>query len=709
MSFYPFISPLCLASILLGVAPQAALGNRLRLEQSPYLLQHADNPVEWFPWSEEAFALAEKERRLIFLSIGYSTCHWCHVMEHESFEDTEVAKLLNKDFVAIKVDREERPDIDQFYMQVATRLTGQGGWPLTIIMTPDKVPLFAATYLPKTGRYNRPGMVDLLPQIAAAWTDHPQQLEHDARQFLVSMAPQSAAQAFDPVLIEQAVGQMRSEFDAKDGGFGAAPKFPRPHQLSFLLQRYRIDRNPQLLAMVETTLSAMRDGGIYDQLGYGFHRYSTDKKWLVPHFEKMLYDQAGVAEVYLEAFQVTGKPDYAATAREIFSYLQDQMRNPQGGFYSAEDADTEKAEGSTYLWTEKELLEVLGPERGARFVQYFGVTTPGNFPDETTGAVSGNNILHRTRPIAVWAKEFDMSAADLSTELDADRTELMRLREHRPQPFRDDKVLTAWNGMVISAFSKGGTILRSDELLKIANETADFVLTKLRKADGHLLRRWRNGQAAINAFAEDYAYLARGLLDLYHADLDPRRLQQALALADILFDEFAGNGTIYTSADLKELPQRTSERYDGAIPSTPSIALEVAARLAQLTGDVKWSERAARLLEGATSEVKRYPQGFPHLLSAAERLLGKSRELVIIGQRADPHTREMLEILRKADPTLTSLLFVEAEEPDPLTVLAPFTRDMHQINGLTTAYLCENHACGRPVTDPAQFSQQLGR
>ncbi|MCF6178781.1 MAG: thioredoxin domain-containing protein, partial [Geopsychrobacter sp.] len=350
MSFYPFFTPLCLASVLLAVVPQPAFANRLQNELSPYLLQHAKNPVDWFPWSDEAFALAKKEQRLIFLSIGYSTCHWCHVMEHESFEDQEVAALMNKDFVAIKVDREERPDIDQFYMQVATRLTGQGGWPLTIIMTPDKVPLFAATYLPKEGRYNRPGMVDLLPQIAAAWADHPQKLSSDARQFLAQMSPSAAASPFDPSLLPQATAQMSTEFDSKWGGFGSAPKFPRPHQLAFLLQRYQTQQDPHLLAMVEKTLTAMRNGGIYDQLGYGFHRYSTDNEWLVPHFEKMLYDQAGLASVYLAAYRLTGQQAYAETAREIFDYLQNKMRDPQGGYYAAEDADTEKVEGSTYVW-----------------------------------------------------------------------------------------------------------------------------------------------------------------------------------------------------------------------------------------------------------------------------------------------------------------------------------------------------------------------
>ncbi len=707
MSFNHFLTPLCLASVLMAVAPQPAEANRLKLEQSPYLLQHADNPVDWFPWSDEAFALAKKHQRLIFLSIGYSTCHWCHVMEHESFEDDEVAQLLNRDFVSIKVDREERPDIDQFYMQVATKLTGQGGWPLTIIMTPDKEPLFAATYLPKEGRYNRPGMLDLLPQIAAAWVDHPQKLSQDAQEFLAGLGPRNDSRHFTPELISAAAERMKADFDAEHGGFGAAPKFPRPHQLNFLLQRHQVDADPQLLQMVETTLIAMRNGGIYDQIGFGFHRYSTDRFWLVPHFEKMLYDQAGLAETYLSAFQLTGNPVYAETAAEIFSYLLQRMRNPQGGFHSAEDADTQGVEGSTYLWQKSELLEILGKKRGERLAQFFNVKAGGNFTAEVPGEAAQGNILHRSKSLSDWAKSFGLTTAALSKEIETARRKLMTARERRPQPFRDDKVIAAWNGMVISALSQGAIVLKDDSLQQAAEETADFILSRMRTSEGRLLRRWRNGQAAINAFAEDYAYVARGLLDLYHSSLDPLRLEQALNLAETLFAEFAADGTVYTSADLKDLPQRTSERYDGAMPSTPSIALEVAARLAQLTGEPKWKARAEQLLDGATNEVKRYPQGFSHLLAAAELVSGKSRELVIVGRSQAPDTRQLLEIARSTYQPLMSLLFVAAEKQAQLTKLAPFTQGMRMVNGQASAYLCENQSCGKPLTTAAELSARL--
>ncbi len=707
MSLNPFLPPLCLFSALMVATPQPVSANRLKEEQSPYLLQHADNPVDWFPWSDAAFALAKKNQRLIFLSIGYSTCHWCHVMEHESFEDEEVAALLNKDFVAIKVDREERPDIDQFYMQVATRLTGQGGWPLTIIMTPEKIPLFAATYMPKESRYNRPGLLDLLPQIASAWADHPQQLSTDAQEFLARFTPTASQQTFSADFSRQALRQIKAGYDAQYGGFGSAPKFPRPHQLAFLLQHNRLDADPQLLEMVGKTLTAMRNGGIYDQLGFGFHRYSTDARWLLPHFEKMLYDQAGLADLYLQAFQVTRKPLYAETAREIFLYLQQRMQDPQGGFYSAEDADTQGVEGQTYLWQKNELLEILGPRTGERLSRFFHVEDQGNFKPEVADGTTRDNILHRRETLEYWARQFETSPESLKNKLEEARQILLQKRNERPQPFRDDKILAAWNGMVISAFSRGARVLDDDSLLQQAEKCADFILTEMRTDEGRLLRRWRNGQAAIAAFGEDYAYVARGLLDLYTATLDPQYLQQAIVFATILFNDFAADGTIYTSADLKELPQRTSERYDGAIPSTPSIALELAARLSQLTGDSRWQKQAEHLLQGAATEVKHYPQGFPHLLAAAERIIGSSRDLVIVGPSENPQTQALLKIARTSYQPLMTLLLVVPNNRSQMSEIAPFTREMKMLDGLATAYLCTNHACGRPITDPAELAAKL--
>ncbi len=670
--------------------------NRLIHEQSPYLLQHAHNPVDWQPWDNQAFARATAANQLIFLSIGYATCHWCHVMERESFEDDEVAALLGRDFVAIKVDREERPDIDAFYMQVATHLTGQGGWPLTIIMTPDKVPLFAATYLPKRGRMGRPGLLELLPQIAAAWADHPDRLCRDAGEFLARLAPTQDSAEFDPALIGQAVARCRAEFDAEHGGFGGAPKFPRPHQLGFLLQRHALDGDAELLQMVEHTLVAMRNGGIYDQLGFGFHRYATDRQWLLPHFEKMLYDQAGLAEVYLQAFQLSGKPAYAATAREIFRYLLERMRDPAGGFHSAEDADTDGIEGATYLWTRAELLERLGEERGARFAETYQVRDEGNFRDEATRERTGANILHRTADPIAPADTFE-----------AERLALLRIRDRRPQPQRDDKILAAWNGLTLSALSRGALLLREERLAAAAEQLADFLLHRMRSADGHLLRRWRNGAAAIPAFAEDYAAVARGLLDLYQLDFATPRLYQAIELAEILFTEFAEGGNLYASADRAELPHPTCERYDGASPSAPSLALEVAGRLAQLSGDLRWQTRAEALLRGATPEVKRYPQGFVHLLAAAERVLGGGQELVIRGERGAADTQALLEAARRFGGPLLTLLVISDREAQLLAGVAPFTADMRMLDGSATAYLCRDRSCGRPIRDAAELAVRL--
>ncbi len=595
----PIIRFFCLLLFCLLLCVQLALPipgwsmkettNRLIDEQSPYLLQHSHNPVDWYPWGEEAFAKARKEGKLIFLSIGYSTCHWCHVMEEESFADAEVAALLNRDYVAIKVDREERPDIDQFYMRVTIEMSGSGGWPMTLLLTPEKIPVYAATYLPKTRRYDRPGLLELLPQAAAAWRKNPEQLIQNGQQLIsrwqkTQNRPAGKA-AFSPELFDQAVTSMRASFDRKRAGFGKAPKFPRPHSLSFLLQRYYRSGDKQLLQMVEQTLQAMRAGGIYDQLGFGFHRYSTDADWLVPHFEKMLYDQSGLARVYLEAYQLTGKQEYADTAREVFSYVLSRMRDPKGGFYSAEDADSEGVEGRFYVWQYQKILELLGEPRGSRFAEIFEVQKDGNFAAEVPGEAAAENILHLRQPLSVWAEKLRMTPGQLRRELEEDRRTLFRAREARPHPFLDDKVLTAWNGLMISSLAIGANYLDDPELLAAAEKSADFILSQLRDSKGRLLRRWRQNQAAIPAFAADYAFLARGLLDLYRAGLQPQRLQQAVDLAEQLLERFMVQGQLYETEASSDLPLRTRELYDGALPSTGSVAIEVFARLFLLTGD----------------------------------------------------------------------------------------------------------------------------
>ncbi len=688
--------------------------NRLIHEQSPYLLQHAHNPVDWYPWGEEAFTKAKKEGKLIFLSIGYSTCHWCHVMEAESFEDEDVAALLKRDYIAVKVDREERPDIDQFYMQVAIRLHGSGGWPLTIVMTPDKTPVFAGTYFPKAQRFNRPGLMEVLPQIASAWKNDPDGLKKHGEAVVNSLRKQHDGTNRSAVLtldqFNAAAATFRKNFDHQYGGFGAAPKFPSPHTLSFLLQRYYHSNDPELLAMVEKTLQAMRNGGIYDHIGFGFHRYSTDAEWLVPHFEKMLYDQAGLARVYLEAYQITGKEEYKLTAREIFDYVLRQLHDPEGGFYSAEDADSNGVEGQFYVWQKDELTDILGAERGERFARIFNVLETGNFSEYIPGEPAGTNILHREKSLETWAASSNIPLAELRDQIEEDRLKLFAHREKRIHPFRDDKVITAWNGQMISSLALGARVLDDSQLLQCAEAASEFILEKMTTEDGRLLRRWRNGQASIDAFASDYAFLARGMLDLYQSSLNPRYLQHALKLADSLVNHFTDqHGQLFETTIDSELPLRTSELYDGALPSSGSVTIEVYARLYLLTGNQQWSDRAAALIKTAATQINQYPAGYTQFLLGASLLLEPTRELVVVGQYDAADTRALLaEVQRNFMP---DTIILQRDENDSATIdkIVPFIDGMIQVNGKATAYLCQNFACQRPQTEPQKLRQLLYR
>ncbi len=695
-----------------GTTAVAAKANRLIHEHSPYLLQHAHNPVDWFPWTDVAFAVAKKEGKLIFLSIGYSTCHWCHVMEAESFEDNKVATLLRQNYIAIKVDREERPDIDQFYMQVAMQLNGSGGWPLTIIMTPDKIPVFAGTYFAKESRPMRPGLLDVLPKIATLWHNSPETLQQNGQAILsklqlqYSMKNQSEAISVDQ--LKEAETILRNNFDRKLGGFGAAPKFPTPHTLSFLLQRYYRTGDTELLSMVEKTLQAMRSGGIYDQIGFGFHRYSTDAKWLVPHFEKMLYDQAGLARVYLEAFQITGKEKYKKTAEEIFSYVLLRLHDPEGGFYSAEDADSEGVEGQFYVWQKQELVDILGVERGERFASIYNALPSGNFSAYIPGEPAGTNILHRQKSLGEWAQKMGIPLSVLQRQLEDDRVRLFDYRQQRVHPFRDDKVITAWNGQMISALALGARVLNDTELLEKAERSANFILTNMRNKTGQLLRRWRQGNAAIPAFASDYAYLSRGMLDLYRSSLNPYYLQQALALAEKLALNFTNkNGQLLETTATSELPLRIGELYDGALPSSGSIVIEVYARLYLLTGNKLWNQRAEQLLGSAAAHVLRYPAGYTQFLLGASLLLEPTRELVIVGSKDSTETETLLLEVQSQFMPDTTLLLRSPETQDAIDKIVPFIAGMTAIDDRATAYLCQGFACQQPQTRPEELRRLL--
>jgi len=686
--------------------------NRLINEQSPYLLQHAHNPVDWYPWSQEAFAKAKQEGKLIFLSIGYSTCHWCHVMEAESFEDEDVAAMLKRDYIAIKVDREERPDIDQFYMQIAIRMHGSGGWPLTIVMTPDKTPVFAGTYFPKETRFNRPGLMEVLPQIADIWKTDPVKLRQHGEEVVNTLKLDSNDKLQNAKLTEkqyeQAEATFRQNFDPQFGGFGKAPKFPSPHTLSFLLQRYNRSRDKELLHMVETTLEKMRDGGIYDHIGLGFHRYATDAQWLVPHFEKMLYDQAGLARVYLEAYQVTKKEDYKLTAQQIFAYVIRQLRDPKGGFYSAEDADSNGVEGQFYVWQKQEILDILGKKRGEQFAAIFNVLETGNFSEYIPGEPAGTNILHRTQSLQKWAKELHLPIAELRQQLEDDRQKLFAHRENRIHPFRDDKVITAWNGQMISALALGARVLDDPQLLKSAQDAAHFIQSKMVTKEGRLLRRWRNGQAAIDAFASDYAFLARGLLDLYRASFNPEYLQQAIDLGKQLATHFTDQrGELFETTADSELPLRTSELYDGALPSAGSVTIEVYARLYLMTGNKQWSDRADSLLKSAAAQINRYPAGYTQFLLGASLLLEPTRELVVVGSLGANDTLKLLNEVQHNFMPETIVLLRPVEKPEAIDAMAPFIEGMEQIDDHATAYLCQGFACQKPQTEPKELRKLL--
>lgn len=678
--------------------------NRLTHELSPYLLQHASNPVDWHAWGNEAFDKARREDKPIFLSIGYSTCHWCHVMANESFEDEDVASLLNKWFVSIKVDREERPDIDNIYMTVCQAMIGQGGWPLTIIMTPDRKPFFAATYIPKFGRYGRPGLMELLPRIAEIWRDQRSEVLDSAEAVTQaisnSMARPQAETALSFDVIQKAFDQLAARFDRRNGGFGGAPKFPSPHNLVFLLRYAYRTKNRAAVEMVRNTLVQMRVGGIYDHLGFGFHRYSTDAEWKVPHFEKMLYDQALLLMAYTEAWQVTGQDVFRRTVSEIIEYLSRDLRSPEGGFYSAEDADSEGEEGKFYLWTRDEIIQILGEEQGSQVAEYFQVRPGGNFDDEATGQHSGRNILH-TKP------GFDASPGAYDPKLDEARVKLLEARKRRIRPSLDDKILTDWNGLTIAALAIASRVFQVSAYYDAADSAASFLLSRLADVNGRLLHRYRNGQAGIQASLDDYSFLVWGCLELYETRYQSSWLETArnLTLEQIerFWDEKDG-GFFFTPSDGEQLIVKQKELYDGAVPSGNSVAFFNLLRLGRLTGDPEFEARAARLAAYASSQVSLAPLAYTAFLTALDFALGPTREIVISGS-----AEEAQKMLKLVQATYLPDSVVVGYEPGDATLetVAPFVKSQPPVDGRAAAYVCRNHACERPVTDVLELSALL--
>jgi uncharacterized protein YyaL (SSP411 family) len=691
--------------------------NKLWKEKSPYLLQHADNPVHWHPWGREAFETARRENKPVFLSIGYSTCHWCHVMAHESFEDKGVADILNRDFVAIKVDREERPDIDHVYMTVCQSLTGSGGWPLSVFLTPEGKPFFAGTYFPRETRSGLIGMMDLLPKISRLWQSKGRDLSTSSDKVVSMLRRESSVQADrgpDRGLLDACFTSLSRGFDPEYGGFGQAPKFPTPHQLLFLLRYWKRTKNPAALFMVEKTLKMMRAGGIFDHAGLGFHRYSTDREWKVPHFEKMLYDQAMLALAFLEAFQAAKDGFYAETAREILSYVMLEMTATDGGFYSAQDADSEGAEGKYYLWTADELAKALDAEDTRLASGIFNISRQGNFP-EAAGYKPGGNILYMARPLEELANETGITYESLRKRLEHIRKRLYALRNERVRPLKDDKVLTDWNGLMIAAFARAGLVLGEETYTGIAARAADFILAKMSASAGAgkitLLHRSRGGHAAIDGMLNDYAFMAWGLIELYSSTFDPGYLKTALEINEALLEHFrddAEGGFHFTPDFGEKLILRRKEVHDGAIPSGNSVALMNLLRLARLTGDARLEAEAARTAAAFAGQVRQYPCAFCFYLCAVDFLIGPSFEIVIAGEADSPDTSAMLDALRGIYLPQSVVLFRPAGRGSPiLDAIAPFTSGMKPQDGRAAAYVCTNRTCAAPVADPGKLADLL--
>lgn len=693
---------------------QSHEANRLIHEKSPYLLQHAYNPVDWHPWGDAAFEKARSEDKPIFLSIGYSTCHWCHVMERESFEDPEVARLMNDTFVSIKVDREERPDIDHVYMSVCQMMTGSGGWPLNIIMSPDKKPFFAGTYFPKESRHGRMGMVDLSRRIKELWTGKRDEVMQSAGKIMLAIRQvpdESPGDAAGADVSETAFGQLAERYDRDKGGFSAAPKFPTPHNMMFLLRYWKRTGEAKALEMVEKTLQAMRMGGIYDHIGFGFHRYSTDANWLVPHFEKMLYDQTLIAMAYIEAYQATGKTEYEQTAREIFAYVLRDMTAPNGGFYSAEDADSEGEEGKFYVWKLEEIERLLDREASELVTRVYNFWPAGNFHEEATGHLTGNNIPHLKEPLGAIASRMGMSSEDLEGRLEKVRQKLFAAREMRVHPHKDDKILTDWNGLMIVALAKAAQALNHSEYSDAARKAADFILSNMRAPDGRLLHRFRDGEAALSAHVDDYAFFIWGLVELYEATFDVRYLRAALDLNKDFLERFwdrNAGGFYFTAEDSEELLLRKKEIYDGATPSGNSVAALNLMRLARITADTDLERNAEQIGRTFSGNIRQFPSAYTQMLLATEFAVGPSREVVIAGKPGARDTEEMLrELGRLFLPNKVVILRPSDETAAQIEAIAEYTKHQQGIDSKATAYVCRNYNCELPTTDPKKMVELL--
>jgi uncharacterized protein YyaL (SSP411 family) len=684
-------------------------GNRLQNEKSPYLLQHAQNPVDWYPWGDEAFARARLEDKPVFLSIGYSTCHWCHVMERESFEDENVARLLNETFVNVKVDREERPDIDAVYMKVCQMMTQSGGWPLTIMMTPDQKPFFAATYLSPISKYGRAGLTEIIRQVRILWQTKRVELRSAAAEITSALQKTPAGKTMDvgEEALHRAYRSFSVSFDQAFGGFGQAPKFPLPHQFFFLLRYWKRTGEPKALQMVECTVQNMRRGGIFDQIGFGFHRYSTDERWIVPHFEKMLYDQALMALACAELYQATGREEYATVTREIVAYVLRDMTDAGGGFYCAEDADSEGVEGKFYLWTEKEIRSALGGKEADFFLANYRHDSDRSAPGMQE-IPDGQFIPHLKPSTEIGGPE---RAAAWTEPMDEVRRKLLALREKRVRPRRDDKILTDWNGLMIAALARCAQVLNEPALALAAGRAMDFILRSLRTPGGRLLHRFRDGQSAIAANLDDYAFIIWALLELYEATFDAAHLSRALEFQShltVFFRDEKDGGFFFTPKDAETLPVRPKELHDGAVPSGNSVAFQNGLRLFQITGDDALEKGARDICRVFGEQARAMPTAFAHFLCGLDFAIGPASEVIIAGRKDASDTQALLRALRRSfTPNKIVIFRPEGPGQPDIETIAPFVQSHDCIDGRATAYVCSNFTCRLPATDPEQMMALL--
>lgn len=676
------------------------MSNQLAYETSPYLRQHADNPVEWYPWGDEALRRASEQDKPILLSIGYAACHWCHVMAHESFEDKETAALMNEYFVNIKVDREERPDLDSIYMGAVQALTGQGGWPMTVFLTPEGKPFHGGTYYPPVPRYGMPSFQQLLNSIAQTWTTKRDEIERSAtgiaEHLSQSIVPVSSESALDQGLFSQALSKILNKFDAQEGGFSGAPKFPPSMTIEFLLRMYLAREDGMALHMAEFTLEKMAFSGMYDQLGGGFARYATDDRWLIPHFEKMLYDNALLSRVYLHAYQLTGKPLYRRIVEETLDFVVRELRHEQGGFYSSYDADSEGEEGKFYVWDSDEIRQHLGPTAGL-FMRYYDVSAGGNW--------EGHNILNVPRDPAAIAAEFGLQPDEMTRQLHAARQTLLKVRAQRIWPGLDDKVLSSWNGLMLASFAEAGRILKRVDYVEVAVENAEFLFAHMRRDDGRLLRTWKAGAGAkYNAYLEDYAYLADGLLALYQTTFDERWFSWAQELVEQMvarFSDEANGGFFDTSNDHESLLYRPKEIQDNATPSANSMSAHVLLKLSLFTGNGRYWDRAQQAVSGVQKILVQYPNGFAHWLCAAAFILGEPQEIAIAGDPHDPSTQALLDVVN--DGYRPNLVVAAGAESSNIPLLSGRSK----IGNQSAAYVCRRFICHAPVTQAQELRQQL--